>query len=150
MPSQVKVSASARTLSLVDIGATAALLIMVFVFPAYTTSGASYSSQTGVTTEGTGSATLFASNPQAFTVLTGIVALTVVALVLTLITAWTGSSQARIALAVVLVPLTGLAMLGMFSVGIFMAPAAALGWCVFALSGKRNAHAASPHFDGWS
>lgn len=140
-------SASARTLSVVDIGATAALLIMIFVLPAYTTTGASYSSQTGVTTEGTGSATLFASNPQAFTVLTGIVALAVVALVLSVITAWLGSSQARTALALVLVPLTGLAMLGMFSVGIFMTPAVALGWCVFALSGRRDAHAPSPYSD---
>jgi hypothetical protein len=81
---------------------------------------------------------LFASNPQAFTVLTGIVALAVVALVLAVITAWFGSPQARTALAVVLVPLTALAVLGLFSVGVFMAPLVVLGWFVFALSGKRR------------
>ncbi len=134
MPSQVKVSKRARILSVVDMFGTAALLLTIFVVPVYTTSGASYSSQTGVTTEGSGSATLFASNPQAFTVWTGIVALAVVALVLSLLTAWLGSYAARTALPVVLVPLTALAVLGLFSVGVFMAPLVVLGWFVFALS----------------
>jgi hypothetical protein len=113
--------------------ATAALLVMFFVFPVYTTGGDSYSSETGVTTHSNGSATLFASNPQAFTVLRGIVALALVALVLALITAWRGSPQARKALAVVLIPLSFLAILGVFSVGVFMAPLLGLGWWVFAL-----------------
>jgi hypothetical protein len=122
----------------IDVAATAGLLVMIFIFPAYETAGESYSSQTGVTTYGTGSATLFASNPQAFTVLTGISALAVAALALALITAWLGSSQARTVLAVVLVPLNALALLGLFSVGVFMAPLVALGWCVFALGGKSR------------
>jgi hypothetical protein len=136
MPSQVKVSKAAKTLTVIDMLGVAALLYMIFVFPAYTTGGNSYSSQTGVTTEGTGSATLFASNPQPFTVLTGIVALAVVALVLAVVSAWLGSSWARTGLALVLIPLTVLAVLGLFSVGVFMAPLVVLGWYVFVLGGK--------------
>ncbi len=43
---------------------------------------------------------------------------------------------------VLLIPLTGLAMLGLFSIGIFMAPLVIIGWMVFAL---RNRHVASKH-----
>jgi hypothetical protein len=150
MPRQAKVSASARILSLVDVVATAALLLLIFRIPTYMTAGAGYSSQTGATTESTGSATLFASNPQAFTVLTGIATLAVVALALVLITAWLDSSPVRTALGVVLVPLSALAVLGLFSVGVFIAPLVALGWFVFALCGNSNAHPLSPEPESWS
>jgi hypothetical protein len=138
MPSQVKGNARARTLCVIDMVGTAALLATIFIVPVYTTGGASNSSQTGVTTESTGSATLIASNPQAFTVLTVIVALAIAALVLSVLVAWLGSSRARTGLAVVLVPLTALAVLGMLSVGVFMAPLVVLGWCVFAFGGKSS------------
>jgi hypothetical protein len=128
-----RVSRPARILSLVGVLVTAALLLLIYVIPVYTTGGAALSSQTGIAIQSTGSGTLVASNPQAFSVLTAITALAIATLVLTLVTAWLDWSPARWALLALLIPLTGLAILGLFSVGIFMAPLVTISWVVFAI-----------------
>jgi hypothetical protein len=87
--------------------------------------------------QSTGSATIFEANPQAFTVVMGIVALALVTLVFTLLTAWLGWSPLRWTLLVLLAPLTGLALLALFSIGIFMVPLVTIGWVVFAMRGRR-------------
>jgi hypothetical protein len=138
----------ARVLSLVDVPAMVLLLLLIFVFPTYSTSGEALSSQTGTVIQSTGSATIFEANPQAFTVVTGIVALTLVTLVFTLLTAWLDWSPARWTLLVLLVPLTGLALLALLSIGIFMAPLVTIGWVVFALR-KRRMHQGSPERPAW-
>jgi hypothetical protein len=127
-----RVSKPARILSVVGLFATAAMLLLIYVVPVYTTGGAALS-QTGVATQSTGGGTLFASNPQAFTVLRAITALAIATVLLTLVTAWLDWLPARWALLALLIPLTGLAVLGVFSVGIFMAPLVTISWFVFAL-----------------
>jgi hypothetical protein len=138
----------ARVLSLVDVPAMVLLLLFIFVFPTYSTSGEALSSQTGTVIQSTGSATIFQANPQAFTVVTGIVALTLVTLVFTLLTAWLDWSPAHWTLLVLLVPLTGLTLLAMFSIGIFMAPLVTIGWVVFAIR-RRRIHRGSPEHPAW-
>jgi hypothetical protein len=133
-----RVSKPARILSLVGVIATAALLLLIFVIPVYATGGATQSSQTGIAIQSTGGGTLFASNPQALTVLRAITALAVATLVLTLVTAWLDWSPARWALLALLIPLTGLAILGLFSVGVFMAPLVTISWVVFAIRSNRS------------
>jgi hypothetical protein len=138
-----RVSVPARMLSLVGVLATAALLLLIFVFPAYTTAGAELSSQTGAVIQSTGSATIFASNPHAFTAVMGITGLAVVTLGLTLVTAWSNWSPARWALLALIIPLTGLAVLALFSIGVFMAPLVTIAWVVFALRGQRDRQGSS-------
>ena len=133
----------ARVLSLVDVPATVLLLLLIFVFPTYSTSGEALSSQTGTVIQSTGSATIFEANPQAFTVVMGIVALALVTLVFTLLIAWLDWSPLRWTLLVLLVPLTGLALLALFSIGIFMVPLVTIGWVVFAMR-RRRIHEGSP------
>ena len=130
----------ARVLSLVDVPATVLLLLLIFVFPTDSTSGEALSSQTGTVIQSTGSATIFEANPQAFTVVMGIVALALVTLVFTLLTAWLDWSPVRWALLVLLVPLTGLALLALFSIGIFMVPLVTIGWVVFAMRRRHIQH----------
>lgn len=130
-------SKPARILSLVGLLATTALLLLIYVIPVYATSGAALS-ETGVATRSTGGATLFASNPQAFTVLMAITALAIATLVLTLVTAWLDWLPARWALLALLIPLTGLAVLGSFTVGLFIAPLVTLSWFVFAIRSDRS------------
>jgi len=117
----------------------AVLLLLIFVIPAYTTGGESLSSATGNVVTSGGSATIFQTNPQALTVLSGIVALSSATLVFTLLTAWLDSAPVRWVLMLLLIPLTGLAMLALFSVGIFMAPLVIIGWMVCALRRRRDA-----------
>ena len=138
----------AQVLSLVDVLAMVLLLLLIFVFPTYSTSGEALSSQTGTVIQSTGSATIFEANPQAFTVVMGIVALTLVTLVFTLLTAWLDWSPARWTLFALLVPLTGLALLALFSIGIFMAPLVTIGWVVFAIR-KPRMHQVSPEHPAW-
>lgn len=131
----IRRAGAARILSLVDLLATAALLLLIFVVPTYATAGAGASGQTGAVTQ-TGSATLVASNPQAFAALMAIAALAAATLVLALMTAWLDWFLARWALAALLTALTALAILAVFSIGIFMAPLITLGWLVFAQSAR--------------
>lgn len=140
-----RVNLRARVLSVVDILAMAGLLLLIFVVPAYTTAGESLSSATGSVVTSSGSATIFESNPQALTVVTAIVALSFATLAFTLLTAWLDSVPLRWVLMLLLIPLTGLATLGLFSIGIFMAPLVIIGWMVFAL---RNPHVASERPSG--
>jgi hypothetical protein len=133
-----RVSNPARILSVVGVVATAALVLLIFVIPVYATSGASLSSQTGSVIQSAGSGTLFASNPQAATLLKAITALASATLLLTLATAWLDWSSARWALLALLIPLTGFAILGLFSVGVFMAPLVTIGWVVFAIRSARR------------
>lgn len=128
-----RVNVRARVLSVLDILAMAALLLLIFVVPAYTTSGESLNSATGTVVTNSGSTTILETNPQALTVVMGIVALSFATVAFTLLTAWLDSAQLRWILMLLLVPLTALAMLGLFSVGIFMAPLVMIGWMVFAL-----------------
>lgn len=137
------VSNPARILSLVGVVATAALVLLIFVIPVYTTDGASLSSQTGSAIQSVGSGTLFASNPQAATLLKAISALASATLLLTLVTAWLDWSPARWALLALLIPLSGVAFLGLFSVGVFMAPLVAIGWVVFGIRSARPPEAYS-------
>jgi|ERR1700690_4209227 hypothetical protein len=127
-----------RVLSLVDVVAVAVFLLLIFVFPTYDLAGEALSSQTGTVIQSTSSATIFEANPQAFAVVMGIVALTLVTLVLTLLTAWLDWSPARWTLLALLVPLTGLALLAVFSIGVFMAPLVTIGWVVFAMRRRRT------------
>jgi hypothetical protein len=138
----------ARVLSLVDVPAMVLLLLLIFVFPTYSTSGETLSSQTGTVIQSTGSATIFEANPQAFTVVMGIVALALVTLAFTLLTAWLDWSPARWTLLVLLIPLTGLAVLALFSIGIFMAPLVTIGWIVFAIR-RRRRRQGSPEHPAW-
>jgi hypothetical protein len=130
----------ARILSLVGVISTAALLLLIYVIPVYTTEGATSSSPTGSAIQSTGSATLFATNPQALSVLMAITALAIATLLLTLVTTWSTWSPARWTLLALLIPLTGLTILGLFSVGVFMAPLVTISWIVFAirLNGSRE------------
>jgi hypothetical protein len=135
-----RVSKPARILSLVGVLATTALLLLIYVIPVYATGGAALS-ETGVATQSTGGGTLFASNPQAFTVLMAITALAIATLLLTLGTAWSDWLPLRWALLAPLIPLTGLAVLGVFSVGVFMAPLVTISWFVFALRSHSHERA---------
>jgi hypothetical protein len=117
----------------------AGLLLLIFVVPAYTTGGESLSSATGKAVTSSGSTTIFEANPQALTVVTGILALSFATLLFTLLTAWLDSAPVRWVLMLLLIPLTGLATLAVFSVGIFMAPMVIIGWIVFALRSPRAA-----------
>ena len=71
-----------------------------------------------------------------------IAGLAVATLVLTLVAAWLGWSQARWALVASLTPLTGIAILALLSLGPFMLPLVAIGWIVFALC--RQTHVGEP------
>ncbi|HUZ71162.1 MAG TPA: hypothetical protein VMU65_15765 [Candidatus Saccharimonadales bacterium] len=146
MPSQPKgargetqpLNRAARILSLIDVPVTTALFLLIFVIPTYSTSSATTNSESGITIWTDGAATIFASNPGASAIIAAVTALAGAALVLTLITAWLGTRKARWPLAAVLVPLTALAILGMFSIGVFVAPPVALGWAVFRLCRPRH------------
>ena len=135
-----RVNISARVLSLIDVPATAVLLLVIFVLPSYSTEseGSSVSGQTVTVTHSAGSSTLIAANPQVFSTLTVIAGLAVASLVLTLVAAWLGWSQARWALVASLTPLTGIAILAVLSLGPFMVPPVAIGWIVFALCGQTH------------
>lgn len=135
-------SHAARILSVIDVVATTALLLLIFVLPTYTTAGEELSSS-GAETQTAGSATMAAVNPQALAELTAISVLAVAALGLALVTAWRGSQHARTALAVLLIPLSVLSILGLFSIGILMAPLVAIGWVVFVLGSDRTRQIAS-------
>jgi hypothetical protein len=114
-------------------------LLLFYVIPVYATAGAALS-QTGVATRSTGGATLIASNPQAFTELIAITSLAIATLLLMLVTAWSDWSPARWALLALLIPLTGIAVLGVFSIGVFMAPLVTISWFVFSL----RSHSSQP------
>jgi hypothetical protein len=139
-----RVSIPARVLSLIDVPATALLLLVIFVLPTYSTEseGISVSGQTVTVTHRAGSSTLIAASPQVFSTLTVIAGLAVATLVLTLVAAWLGWSQARWALVASLTPLTGIAILALLSLGPFMLPLVAIGWIVFALC--RQTHVGEP------
>ena len=140
-----RVNISARVLSLIDVPATAVLLLVIFVLPSYSTEseGSSVSGQTVSITHSVGSSTLIAANPQVFFTLTVIAGLAVATLVFTLVAAWFGSSQARWAFVASLTPLTGIAILALLSLGPFMLPPVAVGWIVFALC--RQTHTGEQH-----
>ncbi len=137
-------SIPARVVSLVAVPATAALLLVIFVLPAYSTEseGISVSGQTVAVTHTAGSATFFAANPQAFITVTVIAGLAVATLVLTLVAAWLDWPPARWALVATLTPLTGIAILALISLGPYMLPLVAIGWIVFALCGQNKTHVA--------
>lgn len=143
-----RLNVRARVFSLIDVLAMAVLLLLIFVFPTYNTAGEALSSQTGTVMQSTGNATIFEANPQAFTVVIGIVALALATLVFTLLTAWLDWSPARWTLLALLVPLTGLALLALFSIGIFMAPLVTIGWVVVAMR-KRRIHQVSSELPAW-
>jgi hypothetical protein len=125
------------------------LLLLIFVVPVYTTAGESVGSQAGSVMASHGSATIFDANPQALAVVMGIVALSFATVVFTLLTAWLDSAPARWVLMALLIPLTGLATIALFSVGIFMAPVVTIGWAVFALRKHARRIGASNQVAGW-
>lgn len=139
-------SVPARVLSLIDVPATAVLLLVIFVLPAYSTEseGISVSGQTVTVTHTAGSSTLIAANPQVFSTVTVIAGLAVATLVLTLVAAWLDWPPARWALVATLTPLTGIAILALLSLGPFMLPLVAIGWIVFGLCGQKKGHVHEP------
>ena len=141
-----RVSVPARVLSLIDVPATAFLLLVIFVLPTYSTESEAIavSGQTATVTHTAGSSTLFAANPQVFSTVTVIAGLAVAALVLTLVSAWLDWPPARWALVATLTPLTGIAILALLSLGPFMMPLVAIGWMVFGLCAQEKGHAHEP------
>jgi hypothetical protein len=140
------VSVPARVLSLIDVPATAFLLLVIFVLPTYSTEseGISASGQTASVTHTAGSSTLFAANPQVFSTVAVIAGLAVATLALTLVAAWRDSPPARWALVATLTPLTGITILALLSLGPFMLPLVAIGWTVFGLCAHQKGHAHVP------
>jgi hypothetical protein len=136
-----RVSLAARVLSAVDVPATAIVPLLLFVVPAYTTQGgeASFDGRTVTVTQlGSTGRTVFAANPHAATMLLGITAIAIAALLVAIVTAWAGWQPARWLLAALLAPLTIVAVLGLPSIGLFIIPPVAVGWVIFGLCGDRR------------
>ena len=138
-----RVSTPARVLSLIDVPATALLLLVIFVLPTYSTESEaiSVSGEAVTVTHSAGSSTLIGANPQVFSTVTVIAGLAVATLVLTLVTAWLGWPPARWALVATLTPLTAIAFLALLSLGPFMLPLVAIGWIVFGLCAQEKGRA---------
>lgn len=136
-------------LSLVLGVAAVAVVLLVYVAPAYTTAGSSVTSG-GVVTSTSGHDTIYGANPQARAFL---IALTCVVVGIAMLGAVAalhppGSARrfARWALALLLVPLSVAAVLALPSIGLFLLPVVVPGWVLVSRAksltpGERSARA---------
>ena len=118
-------------LSVVLALAAVALVLLIYVAPAYTSTGSSVTSA-GVVTTTSGHDTVYGANPQARPFLIALTCVAVAIAVLGALTALPPSPSARRfarwALAVLLVPLTAAAVLALPSIGLFLLPVVVPGW----------------------
>ena len=118
-------------LSMVLAVAAVALVLLIYVTPAYTTTGSSVSSG-GDVVSWSAHDTVYGANPQARPFLVALTCVVVAIAMLGALTALHPSRSARRfarwALAVLLVPFTAAAILGILSVGVFLLPAVVAGW----------------------
>ena len=111
--------------------AAVAVVLLIFVAPAYTSAGSSVTSG-GVVVSTSGHDTVFGANPQARAFLVGltcvVVGIAVVGAVTVMHPSQSARRLARWALAALLVPLSAAAILALPSVGLFLLPAVVPGW----------------------
>jgi hypothetical protein len=116
--------------------AAVAVVLLIYVAPAYTSAGSSVTSD-GVVVNTSGHDTVFGANPQARPFLVGLTCTVVVIAALGALTTLRPSRRARWTLALLLVPFTAAAVLALPSIGLFLLPVVVPGWILVSRAPRR-------------